>query len=84
MGSKQDLVDLRKWADIIMKTSRCGLGKTSNNFILDAIEKFPAVMESNITETENLLEKNFSLEESVLDYADFVTKYNTNGQDSNY
>lgn len=78
-GVNDDLVELRKWADIIKNTSRCGLGKTSNNFVLDAIEKFPEVIGTYISETDNKLEKKFNLEESILDYADFVTKINKNG-----
>ena len=78
-GNNEDFVELRKWADIIKNTSRCGLGKTSNNFILDAIEKFPEVMELNISETENKLERKFNLEESILDYADYATKINEHG-----
>jgi len=78
-GNNEDLLELRKWADIIKNTSRCGLGKTSTNFVLDAIEKFPEVMGINISETDNKLEKMFNLEESILDYADFVTKINENG-----
>jgi len=78
-STKEDLAELKNWAIIIKNTSRCGLGKTSNNFILDAMKKFPEIMESNITKTESLLEKKFNLEESVLDYADFVTKINQDG-----
>jgi len=78
-GMQDDFIELRKWADIIKNTSRCGLGKTSNNFILDAIEKFPEVMELNISETDNKLEKKFNLEESILDYADYATKINKHG-----
>ena len=78
-GMKDDFVELRKWANIIKNTSRCGLGKSSNNFILDAIEKFPEIMESNISETENKLEKKFDLEESILDYADYAIKINKHG-----
>ena len=78
-GNNEDLLELRKWADIIKNTSRCGLGKTSTNYVLDAIEKFPEIIGINISETDNKLEKKFNLEESILDYADFVTKINKNG-----
>lgn len=78
-GDTEDLEELRKWADIIKNTSRCGLGKTSTNFVLDAIEKFPEILGINISEMNNKLEKKFNLEESILDYADFATKINKNG-----
>ena len=76
---KEDVYELIKWAKIIKNTSRCGLGKTSNNFILDAIQKFPELFKHKLQSTENTMETEFSLEESLLDYAGIVTKMNQHG-----
>lgn len=74
-----DVKDLKKWAHIIKNTSRCGLGKTSNNFLLDAIEKFPDIFKHKLQTTEDIMETEFSLEESLVDYAGYVTKMSKDG-----
>ncbi len=70
---------LKQWAKLICDTSRCGLGKTSNNFILDVLEKFPDVIQTK-TPQGKAGEKEFNLEESLIDYSDYVTKVEGNGQ----
>ncbi|MEJ2004811.1 MAG: NADH-ubiquinone oxidoreductase-F iron-sulfur binding region domain-containing protein, partial [Cyclobacteriaceae bacterium] len=40
LGEDQDLEDLRNWSLIMKKSSRCGLGKTAGNPIIDAMDKF--------------------------------------------
>lgn len=78
-GSIEDLIELKNWSEIIKNTSRCGLGRTSTNFILDALEKFPEVLCDPDVEVNNSLEREFNLEEAVLDYSDFVMKIEKNG-----
>ena len=77
-GREEDLADLVKWGDIIKKTSRCGLGKTSSNFILDAFKKFPEQMHDYIYDKDSM-EKEFSIDDYVLDYSDYATKMNSDG-----
>jgi [NiFe] hydrogenase diaphorase moiety large subunit len=74
-----ELQELRDWAQIIKKTSRCGLGKTSTNFILNALDKFPQAFEELINDNGNELEEVFNVNEFTHDYADFAEKMNSNG-----
>ena len=78
-GDYNDVDELRNWAQIIKKTSRCGLGKTSTNFILDALEKFPEEIEELIHDNGNEMEREFNVDEFTHDYADFAQKMNTDG-----
>ncbi|MEN8249536.1 MAG: NAD(P)H-dependent oxidoreductase subunit E [Bacteroidota bacterium] len=75
----EKLKELKNWSRIIKETSRCGLGKTSNNFIIDAMEKFPEVLEAYVPKEESMLDKEFNLEESLVDYSDYALKINKNG-----
>jgi [NiFe] hydrogenase diaphorase moiety large subunit len=77
-GRETDFADLMKWGDIIKNTSRCGLGKTSTNFILDAFKKFPMKMQSYIYDMDSM-EKEFNIEDYVLDYSTYVNKMNSDG-----
>jgi [NiFe] hydrogenase diaphorase moiety large subunit len=69
---------LRQWAKLICDTSRCGLGKTSNNFILDVLHNFPEVIESQKPRTAHS-DNGFNLEESQIDYSEYVDKVKANG-----
>jgi [NiFe] hydrogenase diaphorase moiety large subunit len=40
-ADKDDLEDIKQWSSIIKQSSRCGLGKTSTNYLLSAMLKFP-------------------------------------------
>ena len=39
-GDMNDLHDLKKWALIMEASSRCGLGKTAGNALIDTLDKF--------------------------------------------
>lgn len=78
-GAYSDLDDLRKWSQIIKKTSRCGLGKTSTNFIIHALEKFPEEIEAELNDNGIELEHEFDINDYTQDYADFAHKMNNHG-----
>ena len=40
-ADNDDLEDIKQWSTIIKQSSRCGLGKTSTNYLLSAMLKFP-------------------------------------------
>jgi len=69
-ATKSEVEELKNWSKIIIDASRCGLGKTSTNSILDAMDKFKDEIEEKIVPLE--LEKEFNLEESINDYVDFA------------
>jgi [NiFe] hydrogenase diaphorase moiety large subunit len=71
-----EVEELREWSKIIVDASRCGLGKTSTNCILDAMDKFPEVFDKRLAGEE--LIKEFDLEKSIHDYVDFAMQFQDN------
>lgn len=63
----EEIEEIKSWAKILRDTSRCGLGKTSTNFIADAINKFPELFKE-----KGLKEKSFDLSAALNDYYDTV------------
>ena len=77
-GAYNDLDDLLKWCEIIKKTSRCGLGKTSCNAIIDMLNKFGDEVEVLINDNGIELEHEFDINDYTNDYSDFAIKMNSN------
>ena len=73
MATGQDIAEIKNWSKIIQATSRCGLGKTSTNFILSSYDKFPEVFDEK-TNSRSEAEKEFNTEDYIHDYIDFVNK----------
>lgn len=69
----EEVEELRNWSKIIVESSRCGLGKTSTNVILDAMDKFPEVFEKRLLQDD--LIKEFDIEKSINDYEDFAMQF---------
>ncbi|MCD6557127.1 MAG: NAD(P)H-dependent oxidoreductase subunit E [Bacteroidales bacterium] len=63
----EEIEEIKSWAKVLRDTSRCGLGKTSTNFIVDAIDKFPELFKE-----KGLKEKKFDLSAALNDYYDTV------------
>jgi [NiFe] hydrogenase diaphorase moiety large subunit len=78
-GANSDLEDLKKWSEIIKKTSRCGLGKTSCNTVLDMLDKFNEEVNELIHDNGLELEHEFDVNDYTHDYSDFALKMNSNG-----
>jgi len=69
LGDEQDLRDLRNWSLIMKKSSRCGLGKTAGNPIIDAMDKFDEEFRNSYTkEYENDLIREFNYPAAVAPY----------------
>ena len=66
-ATMEEILELKDWGRIIKDASRCGLGKTSTNFITDAIEKFPELFKKKA-----LKQKEFDLSAALNDYYDLV------------
>jgi [NiFe] hydrogenase diaphorase moiety large subunit len=69
----EEIEELREWSKIIVESSRCGLGKTSTNCILDAMNKFPEVFEKRMV--DEALIKEFDIDKSINDYVDFAMQF---------
>jgi len=63
----EEIEEIKSWAKVLRDTSRCGLGKTSTNFIVDAIDKFPELFKKKA-----LKDKKFNLSAALNDYYDTV------------
>jgi len=73
-ATSAEIEELKNWSKIIIDASRCGLGKTSTNSILDAMEKFKSEFNEKAIPLE--FEKEFDLQESINDYIDFALQSN--------
>jgi [NiFe] hydrogenase diaphorase moiety large subunit len=78
-GDYEDLEELLQWSKIIQKTSRCGLGKTSCNAVIQMLEKFSGEVERLIHDNGLELEHEFDVNEYTHDYSDFALKMNHHG-----
>lgn len=68
LGTLRDLVEIQQWGHTIKQNSRCGLGQTSPNSILDAIQKFPDYFEGRVDRSGSRLNRGFDLDASVVAY----------------
>ncbi len=66
-STQEEIDEIKSWAKVLRDTSRCGLGKTSTNFIVDALDKFPEIFKKKALKT-----KEFDLEAALNDYYDTV------------
>ncbi len=71
---QNDINKILKWGKIMRYSSRCGLGQTAPNSLIQAIEKFPDFVNEYLT-ADNVLNKNFNLKEAVQDYEKAILKY---------
>jgi len=66
-STMEEINEIQSWSKVLRDTSRCGLGKTSTNFINDAIEKFPELFKKKAIKI-----KEFDLSAALNDYYDTV------------
>lgn len=52
-------------------TSRCGLGKTATNSLINTLEKFSDYFESIIQQDKSALNVGFDMEAAIRDYEEF-------------
>jgi [NiFe] hydrogenase diaphorase moiety large subunit len=68
LAAAGDLQDLRSWGNIMKTSSRCGLGKTAPNSIIQSMEKFKAYFEKKLSNEGNGAIVAFDLEGAVEEY----------------
>ena len=78
LGNKQDLADMESWGKILKSTSRCGLGKTSPNSLIKALQKFPAYFESKLKWSVDGFDPGFDLETAVALHKDIHERHMSN------
>jgi [NiFe] hydrogenase diaphorase moiety large subunit len=68
LADLSDLKDLQQWGQIMRTSSRCGLGKTATNSLLNALKKFPGYFESCVDPTTDSQNLRFDLEAATREY----------------
>ncbi len=74
--TEKDLNELVHWSKIIRTNSRCGLGMSSSNALMDTYEKFPQIFEKLTADNKNQNEK-FDLEKATGEYEKIITEIYT-------
>jgi len=59
---------LKSWSTIMQATSRCGLGKTAGNSVIQSIEKFNEYFASRFAATDNSTYRKFDHTTAVAEY----------------
>ena len=68
LADMNDLKELRNWGTIMKSTSRCGLGKTASNSVIQSIEKFNDYFSSRFAATDNSTYRKFDHTTAVAEY----------------
>jgi [NiFe] hydrogenase diaphorase moiety large subunit len=71
LGSVRDVEDLKQWGLLMRHTSRCGLGKTATNSLVNALDKFPEYFAERIDPNPDALSQRFDLEAALRDYEQY-------------
>ena len=68
LADMNDLKELKSWGTIMKTTSRCGLGKTASNAIIQSLEKFNEYFEARFSATDNSIYRKFDHMKAVDQY----------------
>jgi len=71
LANKEDIDELKQWSVLMRTTSRCGLGKTATNSLLNALDKFEDYFNERIHVSEKTKNLKFDLEEATREYEHF-------------
>ena len=71
--TKKDLEELIHWSKIIKSNSRCGLGITSSNALMDTYNKFPGVFEKLVSGNNHQNGK-LDLKKATREYEKIITE----------
>ena len=72
IATSKDLEDIKEWGQIMKLTSRCGLGQTSPNTFISAIEKFSDYFNLKVSVCDEDCNIEFDMEAAVFDYDDLI------------
>ena len=75
--TESDIKKISEWGELMKLSSRCGLGQTAPNSIIQAFERFPEAFEDYIKQ-ESPLNRGFSLEYAINEYDTII--HNNNHQ----
>ena len=63
-----DLKELKSWGTIMKATSRCGLGKTASNSVIQSLDKFNDYFSARFAATDNSTYRKFDHHAAVEEY----------------
>jgi [NiFe] hydrogenase diaphorase moiety large subunit len=73
LANQKDMEDLKSWGMIMKNTSRCGLGKTATNSLINAMDKFNDYFASKLDKNFDGLNLEFDLEAATKEYEKYKT-----------
>lgn len=68
LADATDLEELRNWGNIMKTTSRCGLGKTAPNPVLQAVDKFQDFFATRLHDADHRMYRQIDEHAAVADY----------------
>jgi [NiFe] hydrogenase diaphorase moiety large subunit len=68
LADMNDLKELSDWGQILKTTSRCGLGKSASNAIIQTLSKFPEYFSARFSGTDNSIFRKFDEHSAIADY----------------
>ena len=71
LANETDLEELKSWGTIMRNTSRCGLGKTATNSVINAMDKFHDYFETKLDKNYNGLNLKFDMDAATKDYEEY-------------
>jgi [NiFe] hydrogenase diaphorase moiety large subunit len=71
LSSQQDIDDIKKWGKLIKLSSRCGLGKSSPNSLIYAMDKFKDYFNLKLSPNDDQ-NVEFDMEDAVQEYDSFI------------
>ncbi len=71
LANKDDIEELKQWSIIMRHTSRCGLGKTATNSLINTLDKFGDYFDGIIEQDKSALNVGFDMEAAIRDYEEF-------------
>jgi [NiFe] hydrogenase diaphorase moiety large subunit len=68
LATEKDLQELKDWGVIMKNTSRCGLGKTATNSLINAMDKFHDYFAGKLDKNFNGLNLEFDMDAATKEY----------------
>lgn len=71
VANRNDIKELKEWGVLMRNTSRCGLGKTATNSLINTLVKFEDYFEKIVHHNGSVQNLKFDLEAATKDYDEF-------------
>ncbi|MDZ7717436.1 MAG: NAD(P)H-dependent oxidoreductase subunit E [Balneolaceae bacterium] len=71
VANRNDIDELKEWGVLMRNTSRCGLGKTATNSLINTLDKFGDYFEKIVQHNGSDQSLKFDLEAATRDYEEF-------------